>query len=92
MIEAMACGTPVIALPGGSVSEIVKDGVSGWVCHSADEIEQRILAADKFDPTAVRAFAEENFSVERMVQEYVDLYEEVVEDQTERQEGRRAVA
>lgn len=92
MIEAMACGTPVIALPGGSVSEIVKDGVSGWVCHSTDEIEQRILAADKFDPTAVRAFAEENFSVERMVQEYVDLYEKVVEDQTERQEGRRAVA
>jgi glycosyltransferase involved in cell wall biosynthesis len=92
MIEAMACGTPVIALPGGSVSEIVKDGVSGWICHSTDDLAQRIRTADQFDPNSVRAFAEENFSLERMVQDYVDLYAEVLEGRTTLEEGRRAVA
>jgi glycosyltransferase involved in cell wall biosynthesis len=91
-IEAMACGTPVIALPGGSVAEIVQDGVSGWICHSADDMEQRIRMADKFDPTTVRGYAEKNFSLERMVREYADLYAEILDDQAAHQEGSRAVA
>ena len=44
MIEAMACGTPVLALPGGAVDEVVQDGVSGFVCQSADEMVERAVA------------------------------------------------
>src|SRR4029077_5233756 len=42
MIEAMACGTPVLALPGGSVEEIVRDGVSGWICRDVDDMAARV--------------------------------------------------
>jgi len=76
MIEAMACGTPVLALPGGSVPEIVKNGISGYVCSDAQEMAQRAaqLADEPMDAAAVRAYVEENFSVARMVDEYHDLY------------------
>ena len=43
MIEAMACGTPVIALPGGAVPEVVRDGVSGWICRDVDEMAARAV-------------------------------------------------
>ena len=72
MIEAMACGTPVIALPGGSVPEIVKDGVSGYVCRSVEEMAARAQQAGEFDPADVRAYAENTFSLDRMVQQYAD--------------------
>jgi glycosyltransferase involved in cell wall biosynthesis len=80
MIEAMACGTPVLAFPGGSVGEIVEDGVSGWVCSSVEEMAKRIESAAEFDPVEVRAYAERKFSVDRMVGEYVDLYTEILAD------------
>jgi glycosyltransferase involved in cell wall biosynthesis len=74
MIEAMACGTPVIAMPGGSVPEIVKDGVSGWVCRGVEEMAERARHAADFDPAQVRAYAEQTFSLDRMVRQYADLY------------------
>jgi glycosyltransferase involved in cell wall biosynthesis len=73
MIEAMACGAPVLAFPGGSVEEIVKDGVSGYVCTNVDEMiafARRLPLAT----AAVRAYAAEHFSVDRMVEQYVSLY------------------
>jgi glycosyltransferase involved in cell wall biosynthesis len=73
-IEAMACGTPVIAMPGGSVPEIVKDGVSGWVCRSVDEMAERVRHAGYFHPAEIRAYAEGTFSLDRMVRQYADLY------------------
>jgi glycosyltransferase involved in cell wall biosynthesis len=77
MIEAMACGTPVLALPGGSVREIVRDGVSGYLCNSVDELVQR--ARDlALPPAVVRGYAEKHFSVEQMVQQYAALYEEAL--------------
>src|SRR5213075_436347 len=42
MIEAMACGTPVLAFAGGSVEEVVVDGVNGWICRDVDEMARRI--------------------------------------------------
>lgn len=76
-IESMACGTPVLALPGGSVPEVVCDGVSGYVCSSADELAQR--ARDLALPAAtVRRYVEANFSLDRMVRQYAELYEELV--------------
>jgi glycosyltransferase involved in cell wall biosynthesis len=75
MVEAMACGTPVVSLPGGSVSEIVRDGVSGYVCHSVSEMAERVKHI-QISPRALRQYVEENFSLERMVAQYAALYEE----------------
>jgi len=78
MVEAMACGTPVLSLPGGSVREIVKDGVSGYIGNSVEELAQhaRSLALSR---QAVRAYAQEYFSSERMANDYVDLYSEILD-------------
>ena len=75
MIEAMACGTPVIALPGGSVPEIVKDEVSGFVCRNLNEMADKVKHLGQFDPAQVRKYAENTFSLARMVQQYVQIYE-----------------
>ena len=76
MVEAMACGTPVLSLPGGSVPEIVRDGISGYVCRSVKELAKRAVNID-FNPRALREYVEQNFSLPRMVTEYASLYEEV---------------
>jgi glycosyltransferase involved in cell wall biosynthesis len=78
MIEAMACGTPVLALPGGSVREIVKEGVSGNICSTTDELAKCAQELD-FTPEAVRAYMEECFSVERMTGDYINLYTELLQ-------------
>jgi glycosyltransferase involved in cell wall biosynthesis len=73
MIEAMACGTPVLAFPGGAVAEVVKNGVSGWICRDIDEIA--IRACDPaIDPGSCRDHAAGLFSVERMATDYERLY------------------
>ena len=68
MIEAMACGTPVLALPGGSVPEIVQPDISGYVCRDIEEMTARVKAL-AIPPGTVRAYVEERFSLERMVKE-----------------------
>jgi glycosyltransferase involved in cell wall biosynthesis len=82
MIEAMACGAPVFALPGGSVAEIVKDGVSGYICHSVEEMVKRAKHAPEFDFAQVRRYGLEKFSLDRMVQSYADLYAEILGERT----------
>jgi glycosyltransferase involved in cell wall biosynthesis len=82
MVEAMACGTPVLALPGGSVPEIVRDGVSGFICRSVREMAKRV-AALTMDPKEVRRYAEENFSMERMVSHYASLYKDCLAEAQE---------
>jgi glycosyltransferase involved in cell wall biosynthesis len=77
MIEAMGCGAPVFALPGGSVAEVVQDGVSGYICSSLDEMVERAKHAAEFDPATVRRYVFENFSTQKMVQNYADLYMEI---------------
>lgn len=78
MVEAMACGTPVLAMPGGSVREVVKDGVSGHICRSVKELATRLRSLD-IPPSVVRKYVEENFSIDVMVRQYVALYEEILE-------------
>jgi glycosyltransferase involved in cell wall biosynthesis len=79
MIEAMACGTPVLALRAGSVPEIVKDGVSGFVSRRVGDLVRH--ARDlKIDPVQIRRYVEENFSKERMARDYHSLYARVLDD------------
>jgi glycosyltransferase involved in cell wall biosynthesis len=80
MIEAMACGTPVIAFRGGSVAEVVKDGVSGFVVDSVDEAVEAVTRVSELDRRECRAWFEERFHVGRMVDEYLEVYERVLED------------
>jgi len=79
MIEAMACGTPVLALPGGSVDEVVCNGISGFVCHSVEEMAQRAgTLPGMFKPANVRQYCQQYFSVERMVADYLAMYQELM--------------
>ncbi len=82
MIEAMACGTPVLALPGGAVEEVVRDGVSGYICRSAEEMAQRAShIVGEFSAASVRQYTQQYFSVERMVADYVELYQSLVDEE-----------
>jgi glycosyltransferase involved in cell wall biosynthesis len=81
MLESMACGTPVLALPGGSVAEVVQEGVSGHICHSVDDLAQRAKNLH-FDAASVRAYAEKYFSSERMANDYISLYSEILDSRT----------
>jgi glycosyltransferase involved in cell wall biosynthesis len=75
MIEAMACGTPVIARPFGSVSEVVTPGRTGFIAESVDEIIEAARHLDRIDRAACRQEAEARFSVARMVDDYEAIYE-----------------
>jgi len=77
MIEAMACGTPVIALPGGSVKEVVRNGISGYVCEDVDQMVEQLRHLS-LAPALVRQYAEETFSVNIMVSRYLALYRSVL--------------
>src|SRR5215813_11700743 len=91
MIEAMACGTPVLALPGGSVEEIVREGVSGHVRRTVEELADCAKNL-KLDPKTVREYSEENFSLERMVKDYIQLYSELTSEFQSKTPAERSVA
>jgi glycosyltransferase involved in cell wall biosynthesis len=75
MVEAMACGTPVLAMPGGSVPEIIREGISGYVCRTAVEMAKHVSDL-RLSAQCVRQYATENFSIERMAKEYLKAYED----------------
>lgn len=100
MVESLSCGTPVVAYARGSVPEIIKDGVTGYIVNPSDddirgdyiikqtgvkglcEAVERIYALDeekyRLMRKACREYAVEKFSVERMVEEYIEVYKTVV--------------
>ena len=78
MIEAMACGTPVIAFRSGSVPEVVDDGVTGFVVETEEEAVQAVRRLGSLDRRRVRAHFEQRFTAERMAQEYVAHYHALV--------------
>ena len=81
MIEAMSCGTPVIGWDNGSVREIVKDGITGFVVESISEMVEAIRSINIIDRKNVRNRAECYFSVEKMVKGYEKVYRRVLEDE-----------
>jgi glycosyltransferase involved in cell wall biosynthesis len=74
MIEALACGVPVVAFRGGSVDEILDDGVTGFVVEDLDAAIEATRRVDRLDRRACRAAFERRFSVTRMASRYVQLY------------------
>jgi glycosyltransferase involved in cell wall biosynthesis len=78
VVEAMACGTPVIAHPRGSMTEIVRHGESGFLVTSADEAVTAVGLAAGLDANVVRASVGRRFDAERMVDDYLRLYRTIV--------------
>jgi glycosyltransferase involved in cell wall biosynthesis len=74
MIEAMACGTPVVAFNGGSVPEVVDPGITGYIVNDMAEACRAASLVHTLDRGRVRAQFERRFSAERMAREYTDLY------------------
>ena len=81
MIEALACGTPVLAFPEGAAPEVIQDGQTGFLCHDESEMAEAIGRVDQIDRHTCRAAVEGYFSTERMVQEHVALFEEILNRQ-----------
>lgn len=78
VVEAMACGTPVIAYPLGSMKEVIDVGVTGFLVDDAKAGADAVPRAAALDRAAIRKTAERRFGVQRMVDEYVAVYERVL--------------
>ena len=73
MVEALACGTPVLSFPEGSASEIISDGVTGYLCDSEGELAAAASKVGELSRGKCRQVAEERFSSARMVSEYLQI-------------------
>jgi glycosyltransferase involved in cell wall biosynthesis len=87
VVEAMACGTPVIATRRGSMAEIVRHGENGFLVDSQEEAVAAVDASSSLDRAAVRSSVEERFDTERMVDYYLAVYRRVVERHRDTQFG-----
>jgi glycosyltransferase involved in cell wall biosynthesis len=75
MTESMACGTPVIARPRGSVPEVIRDGETGYIVDTVEEMAEAIGRLGEIKPTACRDWVEERFSARPMVEGYLRAFE-----------------
>jgi glycosyltransferase involved in cell wall biosynthesis len=82
LIEALACGTPVLAYRRGSIPEIIEDGVTGYVCESLSEMAAAVERVPLIDRRRCRAAFDDRFTADRMAQDYVALYERIAEERT----------
>jgi len=84
LAEAMACGTPVVALDRGAVREVVDEGVTGMIVGDLDAMAAALPSVFTLDRRRIRERAVERFGVARMVNEYVAVYEHVIADRANR--------
>ncbi|TWG97927.1 glycosyltransferase involved in cell wall biosynthesis [Mesorhizobium sp. J18] len=77
MIEAIACGTPVIAFRNGSVPEVIDDGLTGFIVDNLDDAVAAVSKVDSLERSAVRSVFEERFTIERMALDYLAIYREL---------------
>jgi glycosyltransferase involved in cell wall biosynthesis len=73
-MEALACGTPVVAFRRGALPEIVDDGKTGFLVRDVDEMADAMQAAERIDPEACRSAARRNFSCDAMIARYIERY------------------
>ena len=87
VIESMACGTPVIAINRGSMSELIQDGKNGFLVCNTDEAIKAVERVKEIDRAYCRKTVEDNFTIDRMVEEYIAVYEQLLE-KTKREDQR----
>lgn len=78
MIEALACGLPIVAFAGGSVREIIEDGVTGFIVDNLDDAVEAVRRIDDIDRRDCRLAFERRFTVSRMATQYLDVYRRLV--------------
>jgi len=78
MVEALACGTPVVVTPRGAAPEIVDDGVTGFVCTGTEALARAVIASADLDRSQCRRAVADRFSAARMVGAHLDLYDSIV--------------
>jgi len=78
LIEALACGTPVLAYRRGSIPEIIEDNVTGFVCEGVDSMAAAVQRVSEIDRQRCRSTFEERFTVSRMAQDYLRVYEQLL--------------
>jgi len=91
MIEAMSCGTPVIAFRGGSVAEIVDEGVTGFVVDSVDQAVEAVKCIDSIDRKACHQRFLERFTSRRMCEQYLTAYERGIWEKKRAARGKRGL-
>ncbi|MDI6711302.1 MAG: glycosyltransferase family 4 protein [Bacillota bacterium] len=79
VVEAMACGTPVVAFNRGSMPEIIRHGETGFLADGVDEAAEAVARAGEIDRARCRALVEERFTADRMVDDYLRVYRRVLE-------------
>ncbi|MFT8897212.1 MAG: glycosyltransferase family 4 protein [Acetobacter sp.] len=82
MIEAMACGTPVIAFRHGSVPEVIEDGVTGAIVTNEKEAIAAYPRVEKLDPASIRSEFEKRFTARRMAENYLAIYQTLIEERS----------
>ncbi len=78
VVESMACGTPVVAFRRGSMPEVIADGRTGFLVSSIEEAVGALDRIGELDRSACRRWVEERFSVDRMVKDYIRVYEKIL--------------
>jgi glycosyltransferase involved in cell wall biosynthesis len=78
VVEAMACGTPVVAFRRGAMPEVIRHGVTGFLVDSVEEAVAAVARLDEVERRACRRWVGERFSQRRMVHDYLEVYERVL--------------
>ena len=81
VIESMACGTPVIAFDRGSMPELIENGKSGFLVNNVDEAIETVARIEEIDRGYCRRHVERHFTVDRMIHEYIHVYEMILDSE-----------